>query len=43
MLCDRLSRLYDLADNKTTKVVDLHSLGRGINGGAWKWCRRLFA
>ncbi|MCI29841.1 putative non-LTR retroelement reverse transcriptase related protein, partial [Trifolium medium] len=39
----RYARLFDLAVNKFATVAEMFSLGRGANGEAWKWRRRLFA
>jgi len=39
----RFRRLFDLADNKLVFVTEMHFLGWGVNGEAWKWRRRLFA
>ncbi|GAU40836.1 hypothetical protein TSUD_287740 [Trifolium subterraneum] len=37
------SRLFDLAENKFITVADMHGLGWGVGGEAWKWRRRLHA
>ncbi|GAU17363.1 hypothetical protein TSUD_232390 [Trifolium subterraneum] len=37
------SRLFDLAENKFITVADMHGLGWGVDGEAWKWRRRLRA
>jgi len=39
----RFPRLFDLAVNKESKVVDMWWLGWGLEGGAWGWRRRLLA
>lgn len=42
-LRDRFSRLFDLSLLKEESVFGMHFLGWGIEGGAWRWRRRLFA
>jgi len=42
-LCDRVSRLFDLYDNRLVIVADMCHIGWGEGGEAWKWRRRLFA
>jgi len=39
--CRRFARLYDLASNKFSTVVDMFSLGWEQGGEAWSWRRRL--
>jgi len=39
----RFRRLFDLADNKLVFVAEMHFLGWGVDGEAWKWRRRLFS
>jgi hypothetical protein len=40
---DSYRRLYELANNKLAIVKNRFSMGWGMNGEAWKWCRRLFS
>ena len=42
-LCSLFPRLYELAENKLVMVAEMFARGWGVNGEAWKWCRRLFA
>jgi len=39
----RFNRLYELSMLKSVSVFDMHSLGWGVEGAAWRWRRRLFA
>jgi len=40
--CDRFSRLFDLALNKSITVKEMFVLGWGARGEAWRWRRRLW-
>ncbi|XP_024642292.1 uncharacterized protein [Medicago truncatula] len=42
-LCDRFSRLYDLAVNKSITVRNMFLLGVDVGGEALRWRRRLWA
>ncbi|MCI42176.1 YIPF1-like protein, partial [Trifolium medium] len=35
-------RLFDLAIDKNTSVVDMHRRGWGVRGDGWRWQRCLF-
>jgi hypothetical protein len=39
----RFSRLFGLVDNKMALVVEMNSLGCGVDGEAWRWWWRLLA
>ena len=39
---ERLSRLFDLAVNKSITVKDMFLLGLGAGGGGWQWRRRIW-
>jgi hypothetical protein len=41
-LCERFGRLYDLAENKSSTVAEMFSLGWEVDGEAWKWRRQLW-
>jgi len=40
---DKFSRLFGLLLLKGVLIFGMHELGWGLEGGAWKWRRRLFA
>jgi len=40
---DRFNRLFELSLLKEETIFGVHSLGWGVDGGAWRWRRRLFA
>jgi len=42
-LRDRFNRLFELSLLKGESIFDMHALGWGSEGGAWRWMRRLFA
>jgi len=43
ILNHRFKRLYDLSENKMVTVADMSNLGWNVEGGGWKWRRRLLA
>ncbi|GAU37762.1 hypothetical protein TSUD_102790 [Trifolium subterraneum] len=42
-LCERFGRLFDLAENNSTSVAEMFSLGWGAGGEAWVWRQPLRA
>ena len=40
---ERFRRLYDLSIHQNLMVVEMHALGWGEDGEAWRWRRRLLA
>ena len=42
-LMERFRRLYDLSIHKDLSVGEMHALGWGEDGEAWRWRRRLLA
>ncbi|KAK2457253.1 hypothetical protein QL285_004548 [Trifolium repens] len=41
-LCERFGRLFDLAENKSSTVAEMFSLGWEVGGEAWVWRRQLW-
>jgi len=41
-LCRRFARLFDLTTSKLSTVANMYALGRGMDGEAWSWRRRLW-
>jgi hypothetical protein len=39
-LCEKFGRLFDLAETKSSTVVEMFSSGWEVSGEAWVWRRR---